>query len=309
MPVSIGIPFFNPGPAFEKAVRSVFAQTCSEWELILVDDGSSDGSLELARAISDPRVRVVSDGRNRALSERLNQIASLAHYDLLFRMDADDVMHPDRVRRQTEWMAVNPSIDVLGARAITIDDAERVTGVLGLPFDSGGVERTALFRSLLVHVSVVGRRRWFLENPYDRAYVRAEDHELWLRAAGRTRYGFLPDPLVFVRQPDRLNLGSYVRSCRTDRTIFRRYGPALVGTTWTGVLLARSLAFEAIHRIAAALHVTAPLMRLRGSRVEPAAVAGYLSDMARAVAATVPGWPPPRMESAASAPPGPPQFG
>ena len=155
MPVSIGIPFFNPGQAFEPAVRSVFAQTFTDWELFLVDDGSTDGSLERARAITDSRVTVVTDGANRGLCERLNQIARLARHDLLCRMDADDVMHPARLAQQVDWMRRNPDVDVLGAQAITIDDAERATGVLGVPFDESRVEREALARSLLVHVTVM----------------------------------------------------------------------------------------------------------------------------------------------------------
>src|SRR5512138_427624 len=107
MTVSIGIPFYNPGRAFEKAVRSVFSQTHADWELILMDDGSSDGSLELARSITDPRVRVLSDGANRGLCARLNQIAREARHGLLCRMDADDVMHPDRLHRQVEELTAH----------------------------------------------------------------------------------------------------------------------------------------------------------------------------------------------------------
>lgn len=293
MPVSIGIPFFNPGPAFAKAVRSVFSQTYAEWELILADDGSTDGSVERARAITDPRVRVVSDGRNRGLCERLNEIARLARHDLLCRMDADDVMHPERLRRQVEWLSAHPSVDVVGTQAITLDDAERATAFLGRPFDAATTERTALVRALLVHVSVMGRRRWFLENPYDPEYVRAEDHELWVRAAPRSTYGFLPEPLMFVRQPDRLNLRAYVATCRTDRKVVRRYGPRVGGPICTAALLGRSVAFEAIHRVAAALGATAPLMRMRGARVPPVVAQERLAAMSRAVRADVPGWPAP----------------
>src|SRR5438309_10301144 len=89
--VSIGIPFLNARRFLADAVRSVFAQTCDDWELLLVDDGSTDGSLDVVRSIDDPRVRVISDGTNRGLCARLNQIASLARGKYLARMDADDL--------------------------------------------------------------------------------------------------------------------------------------------------------------------------------------------------------------------------
>ena len=290
MPVTIGIPFLNPGSAFEKAVRSVFSQTYSDWELVLVDDGSTDGSLERARAISDPRVRVVSDGENRGLCARLNQLAALASHELLCRMDADDVMHPERLRRQVEWMEAHPAVDVLGTRAVGIDEEDRPICLMGQRFDPADAIRTALVRTLYVHTSVIGRRTWFRANPYDPEFVRAEDHELWLRAAGRSRYALLDDPLVFYRQPGRLNLAAYVATCRTDRKIFERYGRAAGGTPLTLALLARSYAFEAVHRVASAVGTTAPLMRLRGPPVPPDSKPGHLAAIAQALAAEVPGW-------------------
>ncbi|WP_242392780.1 glycosyltransferase family 2 protein [Anaeromyxobacter oryzisoli] len=291
MPVSIGIPFLNPGSVFEKAIRSVFAQTYSDWELILVNDGSTDGSLERARAIADPRVTVVSDGENRGLCARLNQIAALARHELLCRMDADDVMHPERLRRQVDWMLAHPEVDVLGSRAVGVDEDDAPTCMLGRPFDEGGEERAALVRTLFVHTSVIGRRAWFRANPYDAAFVRAEDHELWLRAAPTSRYALLDEPLVFYRQPDRLNLRAYVATCRTDREVYRRYGARAGGAAVTAALLARSYAFEAIHRTAAALHLTAPLMRLRGAGLPADSVARHQAAIARALRAKVPGWP------------------
>ena len=75
--VTIGIPFYNARRTLADSVRSVFAQTHADWELLLVDDGSTDGSLDIARSITEARVRSVSDGVHRGLVYRLNQIATL----------------------------------------------------------------------------------------------------------------------------------------------------------------------------------------------------------------------------------------
>ncbi|MEK5752755.1 glycosyltransferase family 2 protein, partial [Acinetobacter variabilis] len=74
MYISIGIPFFNAEKYLEDAIKSVLAQTFQNWELILVDDGSIDRSLEIARSFNDPRIRIIADGHNRRLAYRLNQI-------------------------------------------------------------------------------------------------------------------------------------------------------------------------------------------------------------------------------------------
>src|SRR3954468_15780628 len=98
--VTIGLPFVNSGETLPNAIRSVFAQTYDDWELILCDDGSTDISLEIARSVRDARVRVLSDGKNVGLPCRLNQIAAVARGEMLARMDADDLMHPNRIAAQ-----------------------------------------------------------------------------------------------------------------------------------------------------------------------------------------------------------------
>ncbi len=84
----------------EDAIKSVLAQTFQDWELILVDDGSTDRSLEIARSFVDSQIRIISDGYNRRLPYRLNQIISEAKYDIIARMDADDLMAVDRLEKQ-----------------------------------------------------------------------------------------------------------------------------------------------------------------------------------------------------------------
>src|SRR5262245_11146808 len=98
--ISIILSFQNPGPDFRLAIQSVFAQTVTHWELLLMDDGSTDGSLAFARSLDDPRVRVFTDGLSLNLNRRLNQLIDLARAPYIARMDADDVMHPGRLERQ-----------------------------------------------------------------------------------------------------------------------------------------------------------------------------------------------------------------
>ena len=104
----------TPGKYFELALKSVFSQTFTDWELILVDDGSSDDSLALARSLKDPRVRVYSDGLTKRLNARLNELVSLARAPYFFRMDADDIMHPERLERQYAELVRSDSNTVIG---------------------------------------------------------------------------------------------------------------------------------------------------------------------------------------------------
>jgi len=109
--ISIGISIYNAEKYLVDAINSVLEQTYENWELVLVDDGSTDNSLKIAQefAIKDNRIRVISDGLNKKLPARLNQIINEAKYDYIARMDADDVMHPQRLEKQLQFLEKNKS--------------------------------------------------------------------------------------------------------------------------------------------------------------------------------------------------------
>jgi len=197
--VSIGIPFLNPGPVFEMAVKSVFAQTFDDWELILVDDGSDDGSLEWAGRICDPRVRLLSDGKTRALNFRLNQIAGLAQTPYLFRMDADDVMHPKRIERQYAALCKAGNDTVIGTASYAMDANGRVLGYRPVP---ASTPRGFGVRRAVQHVTVAATTAWFRNNPYssDSMFFRSEDAELWCRTNQNTRFVNLDEPMFYIRE-------------------------------------------------------------------------------------------------------------
>src|SRR6187399_2780245 len=110
--ITIGLPFLNPGHRLAYAIQSVLAQTIQDWELLLVDDGSTDESVALASSLADKRIRLIRDGRNLGLPARLNQIAELASGEILVRMDADDLMHPTRIKRLVDVLDSDPTVDV-----------------------------------------------------------------------------------------------------------------------------------------------------------------------------------------------------
>jgi len=97
--ISIGIPFFNAEKYLALAIQSVLHQTYTHWELHLVGDGSSDHSLNIAKAyeVKDARIKVISDGENHGLPARLNELSDIANGCFYCRMDADDMMFPNRL--------------------------------------------------------------------------------------------------------------------------------------------------------------------------------------------------------------------
>ncbi len=269
--VTIGIPFLNARRYLAAAVRSVFAQTHEDWELLLIDDGSTDGSIDVVRHLDDPRVRLLGDGSNRGLCARLNQIASMARGTYLARMDADDVMHPERIERQLELLRADARLDLVDTATFTVDDDLTPLGIRGdRPLDAR--PEAVLANGLLIHPTVMGRAEWFRSNPYDPVFVRAEDRELWSRTCVTTRFARRCEPLFFYREGPAGNLGNYLRSERTVRAILRRYGPPLVGTRRTRLLVMRSRLKSMTYRLGTTLGLQGRLISRRNRRLEAAEV-------------------------------------
>lgn len=290
MRLSVGIPFYNNARTLADAIRSVFAQTFRDWELILADDGSADDSLEIARAVSDPRVTVVSDGTNRGLSHRLNQITHLARGEYVARMDADDLMHPERLARQVQYLDANPRVDLVCTAAYTLDEAGTPVGVRALvPLDTRPI--AVLGRTPLIHATVTGRTGWFRQNPYDESFLRAEDHELWCRTCGKSVIAKLREPLFFLKEEESLTFDKYSRSCEADIRIFRTYGPPTVGRHRVVLLVARTNAKRAIYRVCTALRLQRTLVRRRSAPLNPGEQARALAALNIVLRTSVPGLP------------------
>jgi glycosyltransferase involved in cell wall biosynthesis len=224
-PVSIGIPFYNAENYLLDAIKSVFAQTHENWELILLDDGSTDRSLEIAHSIDDPRVRVHSDGQNKRLAARLNELTRLARYDHLARMDADDLMSPHRVEKQLQLMLRDSDADLVTTGICSLrDDCEPVGFRCVAEDHEISPSRLLIGNSGIVHAAMLGRRQWFLRNAYDESLPQSEDTNLWVRAFAKRDLSvrFLREPLYYYREDGNVSVQKLLLAYRVGRqTILR----------------------------------------------------------------------------------------
>lgn len=261
--VTVGLPFFDEEQHLGDAIRSVLAQTFTDFELLLVDDGSRDDSLSIARSFRDPRISVIADGARRHLPARLNEIVRRARAPHVARMDADDVMHPTRIARQLAAFDAEPSSDVVGTWAALVDGH-------GTPF--AAVEpppptpKNALRYGLLPHPTILARRSWFVANPYDEALTRTEDRDLWCRTARTSRFVVVPECLYVFRvdSEKRSFVASYLESQRQNRVIFRKYGPTMVGRLETTRLVAATYAKSVVMKTLARAGLAESLVHRRG---------------------------------------------
>ncbi len=289
--VSVGLPFYNPGAWLEDAIRSVFSQTLKEWELLLVDDGSTDGSYSLCKRIKDPRVRCFRDGKRLGLAARLNQIATLASGEYLARLDADDLMRPNRLEEQVQVLESNANIGVVATGTYLIDQRGGLIGI------RPGVKPTPVDIFAwggFLHPSITGRITWFRANPYSELYPRAEDRELFVRVMGLSHFEVLREPLYFYRWYGVMDVYKLLVGYRSERVILLKYGPLRLGWPTTLALLGRSLGKGTVVRLVGFLgkgdlinHWVAS-RRFRpptdGERAEAEGILAYIK------AVSVPGW-------------------
>lgn len=218
--ISIGIPVFNAADFLEEAIKSIIAQTFTDWELIIIDDGSTDNSLEIAKKYESVKVRVLSDGLNKKLPARLNEIVRLAKYDIIARMDADDLILPDKFEKQFNILIQNPEIDLVSTGVVTIDSN---SNVLGTRVTSNSYRPSLLDiaagRAGIIHASVMARKTWFERNPYNEQNIQAEDFQLWIDAKLKNDLNvfFIDEPLYCYREDQNVNLAKMMRGYSQQR--------------------------------------------------------------------------------------------
>ncbi|WP_394212671.1 glycosyltransferase family 2 protein [Psychrobacter piscatorii] len=224
--ISIGIPIYNAESYLATAIKSIWAQTHELWELILIDDGSTDNSLAIAKQFEkiDSRIRVISDGSNKKLPARLNQLIDESKYDYIARMDADDLIHPDRLAIQINFLENNPSYDLVSTGVVSIDAQNKVYGCRHVD------HLYARFESIetaypIVHASILAKKSWYERNRYNENYPRSEDYDLWCRAISKQdlRLAVLPDLLYYYREEGNLSLAKIVRSYKDSLTTYSEY--------------------------------------------------------------------------------------
>lgn len=245
--VTIGIPTYNVGCFVALSIESVLAQTYTNFELIIIDDGSTDNTVEEIRKFNDPRIKLIVNGENHGISYCLNQQIDMAKGDIFVRMDGDDLMFPTRVEEQVRYLQEHPDIDVVGAGAIVIDDKNNIIGqrqknkTIKRPED-------VINSTPFIHPTVCGRIGFFRKYHYEERLCGVEDNDLWLRGIVESKYAVIPQPLIFYRDPLKFKLKTYtMRQMKGCKEVFMRW--SLFKDKWPAIryiIVAFTKSFAAI---------------------------------------------------------------
>lgn len=199
--VSVLMPAYNCEAYVLEAVSSMLSQSFSDFELLVIDDGSTDSTRKLLESVHDSRLRLVSNERNIGLIGTLNRGLELAVGRYVARMDADDISAPERLEKQVQYLEANPDVHVLGSMVNLINEQGKAFGAIsGYPKNADEIHRYLLRECCLIHPSVMFRKDTVLAaGGYSASARHAEDYDLWLRLSDHHKIANLPDKLVSYR--------------------------------------------------------------------------------------------------------------
>jgi glycosyltransferase involved in cell wall biosynthesis len=195
--VTVFIPVYNRAKYVSVAIDSILAQSFTDFELLLIDDGSTDGSAEIVRSYTDPRVRLVCNEGNLGIPKTRNKGVQLARGEYFAVLDSDDYTYPHRLEKQVAFLDRHEDYAAVGSWTAAMDDKGRFLRRLRLsPVLPGDVRSLSLFRGAVSHSSVMARKAVLEDYGYRERFAVCSDFDLWVRVAGKHKIGNLPEVLV-----------------------------------------------------------------------------------------------------------------
>lgn len=198
--VSVLISVYNSDDYVRQAIDSILAQTYTDFEFVVVDDASTDRTLEILRSYRDPRIVLVKNEQNLGLARSLNQGIQISRGEYIARQDADDLSHPQRLAKQVSFLDAHPEVGVVGSAARWVDESLNTLKIWPPAADNAGIQETLLGYCCLIHGSTMYRRQAIQEwDGYDPVMHTGQDYDLWLRVSETWDLACLSDVLYVYR--------------------------------------------------------------------------------------------------------------
>ena len=225
--VSVIMPVFNGEKYLNEAIESILNQTYTNFEFIIINDGSTDTSEEIILSYKDSRIVYIKNPENYKLIQTLNIGFSLAKGRYIARMDADDISHPDRLQKQVQFLDVNEDYGLVGTGVNLFHGANK--SQLLYHTDNASLKFALAFYCPFIHPSIMLRKEVIkdMDVVFDSNYVHAEDYELWTRLSFITKMANLPEYLLDYRihdaQISSLNSLTQIELANTIRANYLKY--------------------------------------------------------------------------------------
>jgi len=207
MKITAIIPVYNAEYFLKPAIDSILNQTFKDFELLAINDGSTDSSLEILTSFKDSRLKIINNDKNRGIIYTLNRGINEAKGKYIARMDADDIALPERLALQVDYLEKNPNVVLLGGCAEVINQRGKVFDTLTIPLTHKDILNNIFSSNCFIHPSVMFHKSVAQRlGAYDTNAQHAEDYDLWLRIIQEHQVANLPQPLIQYRvHPDQIS--------------------------------------------------------------------------------------------------------
>ena len=202
--VSVIMPAYNAEKTISCSIDSILKQTYHHIELIVVDDGSKDGTASIIKSYSDSRVKYYKNEHNIGLVKTLNRAISLANGDYVARMDSDDISLPDRINQQVDYMESHKDCIICGTFAksfIESGGTKKICGVMKYEIADNKIKNDLAYECCFAHPTVMFRSKLFslTEKRYNDDYLNSEDYNYWIDLMDFGEYHNIPQYLLLYR--------------------------------------------------------------------------------------------------------------
>lgn len=204
--ISIVMPAYNASEYIRESIDSILEQTYNNFELIIIDDGSADTTIEIINAYQDERIRLIYNEHDFIGSLNLGMTKARGKY--IVRMDSDDIMLPERLQKQYDFMEANPSIDISGTWMKTFGQSKRE---MNNAVNHIGLQLQSIFFTPVYHPTAIFKKKIIYNFPkvndiyqvYNKEYVFAEDYKLWIILLTEGyKFANIPQVLLYYRSSD-----------------------------------------------------------------------------------------------------------
>ena len=218
--VSVITAVYNGEKFIADAVKSILNQSFTDFEFIIINDGSTDSTPDILEGFDDPRISIISQ-ENKGLTVSLNTGIEYSRGRFIARMDGDDISHPERLERQVKFFNNNPYTGLLGTRMAFIDEENRIVGTLPIKTDDAAIRKKMMHGNIIPHGSAMFPRSAIDKvGLYREVFTCSQDFDLWLRISVYFPLANIGDILYFWRlNPDGITYKKHVRLINEGKVI------------------------------------------------------------------------------------------
>ncbi len=194
--ISVLMSAYNGEAYLNEAIDSILGQTYTNFEFIIVNDGSTDNTLAILETYNDYRIRIINSEQNCGLIDSLNKGIAAAKGEYIARLDADDIAMPERLAKQVAYLRENPEIILLGSGAMLMDTKQNSITDTYYQHEQHCIPVHLLFRNIFIHSSIIVKTEVLAAIKFDKDYYLAEDYIVWVQIAQKYKTASIKESLV-----------------------------------------------------------------------------------------------------------------